>query len=614
MRAQENWMSSVDSATYKFTLYLADVDVWNDPTMLSGDDSGILNRGKAVIIAESGVTGSYAVENVMMISTLTPGASTGNTVTGTMQFDLVEPLGFSLLERILSYGSQFTFSTLREARYVLKLELLGRDSRSGRPVKYPGVFFYKLIIDQMRARVDASGTVYNIVAGNAIKTALRHAPVEKNVTVTGLRTVNDLITKLEQSLNEYEISKKKSKDNPEPIPGRYWKIKFDPSTNVSSVKISATDGSGQSSSKTTPKINLPNETLANVTDSGAAGVAVDTTEVNSVDIAFSPGTNVVSQLTNILQSDVTGFTNFVNQQIQMGGDTPYIHVVPSITLRDEIDGDTGQNVVDVLLTVRIDWAGSVYSRPDQYEQSVNFQEQRLFEKPIDKKYSYLYSGENLELLDFNLEFDNLFFVARDIGNAENYRDNTQTMGASTLRPSFSGGSVNAYGTNVYLGDVKVDNLSRGVEQPVFEYNKMASDKQQHVDSVPDTNKQQAIRAREYATRSDDFLEATFEIKGDPYWLGTPDAVVLGQELTPTGLYQEALIAFVNYLPDENMTIPGAIHTKRFDMISSGIYKVLTLESKFMNGRFTQTLNTIRDSSFQTYRIADKLIRMGYDNT
>lgn len=608
MKAQENWMSTVDSATYKFTLYLSGVEVWNDPSVLSGDDSNILNRGQASIIAESGVTGSYAVENVMMISTLTPGASTGNTVTGTIQFDLVEPLGFSLLERILAYGSQYNFSTLREARYILKLELLGRDSRSGKPVKYPGVFFYRLIIDQMRARVDAGGTTYNIVAGNAMRTALRSTPVEKNVTVTGVKTVNDLVTKMESALNEYEISKKKTKENPEPVPGRYWKIEFDPSTNISA-------GSEQSSLMMKSKINLPSESLANVSTSDAAGVAVDTTEVNSVDISFSPGTNVVSQLTNILQTDVTGFTNFVNQNVSAGGDTPYIHVVPSIKFREQIDGDTGQNVVDITLTIRIDWAGSTYLNPNQYEESVKFQEQRLLEKSINKRYSYLYSGENLELLDFNLEFDNLFVNAIDISGAENYYDNTQILGATTLKPALpAGGNRNTYGTNVYLGDVKIDNLSIGVERPVFEYQRMASDKQQQIDSAPDTNKQLAIRAREYATRSNDFLEATFEIKGDPYWLGTPDAVVMGQELTPSGLYQEALITFVNYLPDESMTEPGPNRTKRFDMISSGIYKVLTLESKFMNGSFTQTLNSIRDSSFQTYRIANKIIGLGYDNT
>ena len=608
MKAQENWMSTVDSATYKFTLYLSGVEVWNDPSVLSGDDSNILNRGQASIIAESGVTGSYAVENVMMISTLTPGASTGNTVTGTIQFDLIEPLGFSLLERILAYGSQYNFSTLREARYILKLELLGRDSRSGKPVKYPGVFFYRLIIDQMRARVDAGGTTYNIVAGNAMRTALRSTPVEKNVTVTGVKTVNDLVTKMESALNEYEISKKKTKENPEPVPGRYWKIEFDPSTNISA-------GSEQSSLMMKSKINLPSESLANVSTSDAAGVAVDTTEVNSVDISFSPGTNVVSQLTNILQTDVTGFTNFVNQNVSAGGDTPYIHVVPSIKFREQIDGDTGQNVVDITLTIRIDWAGSTYLNPNQYEESVKFQEQRLLEKSINKRYSYLYSGENLELLDFNLEFDNLFVNAIDISGAENYYDNTQILGATTLKPALpAGGNRNTYGTNVYLGDVKIDNLSIGVERPVFEYQRMASDKQQQIDSAPDTNKQLAIRAREYATRSNDFLEATFEIKGDPYWLGTPDAVVMGQELTPSGLYQEALITFVNYLPDESMTEPGPNRTKRFDMISSGIYKVLTLESKFMNGSFTQTLNSIRDSSFQTYRIANKIIGLGYDNT
>ena len=78
-----------------------------------------------IIIAESGSTATYAIDNLSIISYVTPGSTSGNTVSGVFQFNVYEILGFKLLNRVLQYSRPFNFITLQSAKYVLKVEYQG---------------------------------------------------------------------------------------------------------------------------------------------------------------------------------------------------------------------------------------------------------------------------------------------------------------------------------------------------------------------------------------------------------------------------------------------------------------------------------------------------------
>ena len=63
-----NWVSTVDSPTYRWTLYIVNNEVMNDPTMLHSSDSAAINSNKAKIIAMQGVTTQFTLDNFMMIA------------------------------------------------------------------------------------------------------------------------------------------------------------------------------------------------------------------------------------------------------------------------------------------------------------------------------------------------------------------------------------------------------------------------------------------------------------------------------------------------------------------------------------------------------------------
>lgn len=98
-----NWCSTVDSPTYKLTWYIVSNKVFNNPKLLDNIPDTYTNNatnntasksGDAVVIAASGETSEYSLENLVIQSMISPGTSTGNTTTGAFQFDIYEPGGF----------------------------------------------------------------------------------------------------------------------------------------------------------------------------------------------------------------------------------------------------------------------------------------------------------------------------------------------------------------------------------------------------------------------------------------------------------------------------------------------------------------------------------------
>ena len=132
-----NWMSAVDSPTYKWTLYIVNNEVWENPNILHTGDSAAIAANKAKIVAEQGVTTEFALDNFMMMSTVTPGQAHGHTTPGVVQFDIFETLGFTFLDRTLRAGIELGMpSNLHSQNYILKLEFIYSLDSSSNPNLY----------------------------------------------------------------------------------------------------------------------------------------------------------------------------------------------------------------------------------------------------------------------------------------------------------------------------------------------------------------------------------------------------------------------------------------------------------------------------------------------
>jgi hypothetical protein len=612
---KENWMSTVDVATYKFTLYIVNDEIMNEPGILAENDTAALNSGGAVVIAESGVTGEYAVENVILTSNTTAGIEAGYSFPTFMSFEIYEPLGFSLLDRLLIVAERFgnVGKNLHGLNYVMKLEFLGRDPLSGASVKYPGAFIYPINFRTINGSLGPAGSKYYVEATVTILTAQTHDTVTRtDLVVENVSTVQTFIENLEVALNQAERNLTPPGD-PElgSQPLREFVVRLGDSTNIVADperRITTFDLGPQPWSGT-----------ANPDTSD--GISANTQNVEVRDIVFNNETQLTARISELLEVNVPSWSEYVNTSRDENFYVPVPYVNVEREMLDEIDPFTNQPRRRITLTVEVlinrTTSPSDAATAEQLLTDSELQQQRFDTLGIAKKYNYLYSGENTEILDYQIEVMNLFLNAIAPGAGIYYADNNQQFvptnpvrvstdrNASTQLTSRQRANQSAR----FLSDIQVERIEIQ-NVPAFEYvgaSMTAQQKNEHTGLSDEIMSRLAIQT---ARRNKDAINITLEVRGDPFWLGTPDQRGIPADGVNVAAYDslEPLIGIVNWQPNAEDLLE---HQRRgpVDLIGSGVFRVTSLTSKFQMGQFTQTLEAIKDSNTNTFAVLTQLINI-----
>jgi len=603
-KLQENWLSTVNLGTYKWTLYLVKSNVWNSPESLN-NDTAVLNAGNALIVAETGVDSTFNIENMLMLTRLIESAGDNSAALGTFQFDLIETMGFTFVDRLLVFQKSFFPSGgIPNALFVLKLEFLGKDSYTDKPVKWPGQsMFYPCTFQTINATVDGGGSKYNIIAMNSPMSASQHATIAVDLNVQGVDTIESFATELELQLNNHEREIRSDARNqvsgPPPV-RKTWKVEFD----ASATNANLPDANGQA-------FNLANQSFGTTADQASAGMlSANTEDPNYRDATINSDTNIANYVTMLFTRNCPGFAAYARYHSENSIKSPFINTEVEIKHGDGVDSTTFEREKEIIVTVGIIWTYT--ARPDNPQRAVeqatssSYQNERFGQLPIAKSYRYNYSGETTELIDFTLEYNNLFVVAQDPGFATRYEEPTGSHGSAivnnttqTPNAEVSEGNTTAsrISSATYLSDVKIDQDDIVIEIPSYSFQLLGGNLQNANDqSAGNVDGINAVRDLMYAGRSADFLDIEFQIRGDPFWMGTPGAISYGTTETLLEYARaDSLIAFVNYHPKEAMMEPGYRGKADMDLASSGVYRVTDVESRFQNGSFVQTLKGFRDT-------------------
>jgi len=610
IKTSANWCSKVDSPTYKLTWYIVNNEIFNDPQKLNNmpdkynsANNEAVSNSKAVVIASSGETSEYSIENLVIQTRLVPGASTGNTTTGTFQFDIYEPGGFLLVNRILQLSKIFDFTNIQQAKYVLKVEFIGRKITDSSTVRFDGAFYYPMLISSLRATAGPEGSQYNFVASNQHKIAIASSKNITDIKLSGITDVESLIKQLGIELNKQEESIRKTKETDEVHNPKKWIIQVDKSFEkyLKSVLKEASIDIGGTGQK------------ADITDSAAAQYAI------------RPGKNIVTYLIDTLTEQVPDYYNTFNNRKDenktrkektssaLSGEgnrakafdatyeNEFITVTPEIKMTDKKDLYTNAAQEIVTLTIKLKTSLTVPQVSGETQawatSNASYQNRRLEMLPIYKSYSYLFTGTNTEVLDFDLNYDSMFIQTIDPSNALSYAKITGDMGTGEA-------------TNITkappqtLSNLSVNNTSFNtqIENSTYTISTLYSHQQRN---SSESNSIIAKDQREIYAASNDFMSLNIGIKGDPYWLGTPGSHVNTREPTLIdNLDEDSLLAFVNYLPAMSAGV------RKLDIASSGVYKVTDVESKFQLGKFTQQIQATRDTNSSTDLIQKRLIEIG----
>ena len=586
-------------------------EIFNAPLKIGNDDAA-LNKKEAFIIAKQGVTTEFSIDNFMTTSIVTPGAQHGNTTPGLIQFDLFETLGFTFIDKVLT-GAQ-TFGkpgNLYSQNYILKLEFLGRDPNSGASVPYPGVFLYPVKLNQIRSTTGPEGTRYNIIAWSALKHAQTAGVLATDISVEDIVTVKDFTDGLVQKYNKTQKELIPTKDlNDNSIPPKEIKVVFDSSSDsATNPELAFWLDSNQG----VQQFNLATNHFGNVVNANTAGQSCGIWDPDTRTCTLERETALNVAIEKIIENNCLAWQAW---KIEMAehGITPHIVVDINYSYPPHtkgppgtyVDGEYINNVESILLTYTIKMAINRstyhYSVKKGNENFLNkaFQAERIKTLPIEKSYTYMYSGLNTEVLNYQIDISNLYVVVDHPAGGQ-YIDARLVDGDPQFAPS-------EYGPQ-YLSDIRLGSKDIGYFNPVVGTPKPDQASTAQLDETSAENQAAlASRISSMAKRMIDAIGFVLEIKGDPYWMGNMQAVIQGKLETMDYSTRDAYISFIQYNPNPVDLLETQIKGP-LDVIGSGVYKLQTIESKFTGGNFTQTLNGYKDVNTNTNLVIQKLVEL-----
>ena len=591
------------------------------------------------------------------------------------EFTIIEPSGFTMINRLLDAVQSVGGDNYMLQPYLLMIEFTGY--KDGTMIKVPNQTKYlPFVLHSMKSAVTPKGTEYRIAAGpynhSAFNETLAKTPALIKVEA---KTVQDLLGTLDAAdpITLATINAATAEQNQRQKSYGELKSQYDSTQNpeeraqlaeqLAAIKPSATssieyqskglcDGINafyQSVKNNTGAIKFPNlyrvvfdaeigNSLLIVPNStgsnnisnaatrndnktnakAATGIATGQIDFNSGTYNIKPATSIMSvieyavrnsqYLTKQLVDPTANNVGISQFRLAFGNNLRWYRVIPKITLGayDDVT-KTYQKFITYYVKP---WTVSVKNPYAPLGRASGY----------TKKYDYIFTGQNRDVIDCKIDFDMLFYLQLT-ANVNKIRQ-TETQGASA-----SDGA--AQGSNAGI-TVPTSRL-----QP-YGVNYIAANQQTSVRSGPDQGKayRAADTSRDLTLNSrGDMINVKLRIIGDPHFIKQDD-LFYNQSLTPGNsmfvsnnnqslVFDDGeLYVYLNfesptdYNDATGLAIPG-ISPYQYSAFR-GVYKIIKIDNEFRSGKFEQVLDLarlpidddIRNSALNIQSRFDTLVNQG----
>jgi len=610
---RDNWLNTVSSGSYKFTFMIVDKDTWNDASKGSFNKEQTLAQGKGIIVAEDGVESAYAVQNVNIMTT--QGAvSNGYSKSTLVHFDIMEPLGFGFLERSLTVSRMLgQAQNFKSINWILLLDFIGRDPVTGASRKREGTFVYALILKDVSASIGEAGAKYFCEFNNMDSEAKLNTVTETDITVKNVTTVKTFVENLETALNKNAAGIRPDSTIAGPA-GRMVQTEIE----YKVVLGSSTTTQAQDYFRL-PSFNLSEAPWGGTVDTSTSGAQSESLEALGIrEVTINNNTQLCARIRELIAA-VPSYSQH-NIRAAKNGITYEVVVTPTMELLDEIDTTLNlqRKRITLLISIKteatqvpLDKVSITQLKNKKATQTERFKE--LILPNLVKKYTYQYTGENTEVMDIDLTLNQYFYNALSPQSGVYYADNHSMFEANIVNIDDPGDpeSLDANITETenklstrFLSDIPLTKYN--IEQsPIFRVQPVGP----HGQQVNETTTADAIAnlsLLDHAARTRDASELTLEVRGDPIFLGKSGNDLFSEEEGDGP--KSAYMAFLNFTPNPEDLL-GKQRKGPVDMISTGIYRINEVNSKFQQGSFTQTIKTYRDPNSSTYLLLDQIVEL-----
>ena len=638
----DNVLEQFASYTPLWTLCCLTPNQFNDPRTYRGSPAALQNivissggrQDKQRVNTDYGAP-EYYIDNVTMATSLGGTANAGNTNVTGFKFEVFEPYSLGLfLQSLQAAAINAGYPTyLNDCPYLLKLEIKGsKDDGSMYAGKDELTKYFTIKITKIEFKVDEAGSRYNVEASPMHHTGFSDLVnvFPNDMNATGM-TVSEVLISGPQSicseLNKIQLQR--VADGQAIYPDLYEvvfpfnesdKVGLDGGTSTEVLKAMA-DPKAQ---KTQKIDTAKRESQAESFGFGAIGKAsMGFSETSGGNYNFKLAGDVVDEQGNIVRDNMT--IDPKQRAVNFPQGTKITEAIVRVLLSSEycVKAVKGENIkdgevdwfrIDVQIQL-LDFDSKRNVRAKKYiyrvvpfrvsaavfsnSTSATAGEAKL-QQIIAKRYDYLYTGQNNNILKFDLQFNGQFFTAISPTPLQNNdkianKDQQNTNDEKTSKAEIKEGDAPSSATSV--------NGSAPVKpHPLLSFASATGEKT--VEQMVADNFNQSF------TRSMDMIDVKMDILGDLYFLS--DSGINSNYLAEYGpnsqikadgaMNWEGSEIFI-YITWRNPVEPNLGTTGKGGLYNfpnsgkptpfSGIYKVKSVENKFSGGVFTQTLDLAR---------------------
>jgi hypothetical protein len=584
---RNNPLSELSSSTYNITMYMVDATVMNKFISGGGTMKGIKNSDPGLkIIAQSGgnaendnvITGKsgenldYYIDDLDIV-TYFPGGDQKATASAQIKFRIIEPYGFSFLHDLTRAGLDLNKGKDKLAEnmvgikqhYIIGIKFKGYDV-DGKIIEDTRIDsrYFAIRITKLKFKLDGKVVSYNceaVVMSESVANGQINGTVKITTTLGG-KTVKDVLagSQKDSLVSVLNSVGEANKDNNQVVKPTKYSIKFLDGGKISEqklineksfdAKLAATTGL-TSSEKSTIAKQLSATQYDN--NEGKIQVTSGSHILSIIDSIIVKSEYVSSALDKIMSASTESKTS--GQLAKTELEWYSVNPVVKIAGTDPKTKDWAYEVTYEINTFKI-----------PYIRLATADVTSPYQGPF-KRYEYWLTGKNSEIISYEQQYDNLYYMSQIM--AKNEADEQETRGERPVHPS---NGVNADKT--------------GIEGKNFVYNADAA-------------------AQLYSPG--DAARAKLRIIGDPDYITSLIGVASDNkkeqdfQLSPLVGQKFIEIKFCmaeDYKSNGLMDVSGNIQfygtaaIKEKLKIDGAVYRIIKVDSLFSKGLFSQTLDLV----------------------
>lgn len=578
----------------------------------------------------------YFIDNFTMKATVAANEKTGNSNAFKFEFDIYEPYSMGLLLQSMQVAAAKAgyVNYLDNAPYVLKMDMMGYDELGKQSVSVRSKYFVLKLVS-MKFSVTESGSQYRVEAipynhqgfSDAINTTYNDLKITggakgivEELLSTGDKSLMKVLNDIEEKLLKEKLITVKDeyviqfpKDSSEfksnsTIPG-VGKATVDPNKPANSNSVIKGTGIAVQTEFTSNEISI--SSLGFQAGSGGNvpfsmhGDAIDEKtgllkrdnmliDVKNRTFQFAQGQTITDMINQVILSsdyakNALDVKNLVNGFIKWWR----LDVQVELLKYDPLIGDYAKRIIYRVVPFLVHH--TIFATPGTVP--LGYAE---LQQKIVKQYNYIYTGQNVDILKFDININNLFYSGTNPSKESDsgLQSDPAQRGSTepTVRDVEAGKPVKPGAQAANTGRARPKRNPDLFKKPV------GGSGDKTTEQMVAENFHNAL----ISGASADMVKVNLEILGDPYWLvdsgmgnyfsksASPDAQITNDG---TMNYESGdVFVYINFRSPVDINEKTGLYDfakAGQDSAFSGIYRVIMCESNFSNGLWKQRLECIR---------------------